>query len=234
LSFPQLSNQSKGPTVARIINLDEPRAVEQVRRIDNLERQSPLGNSSVTRGALRVASTEGLIVEGSQKVSGWLIVTGTLKVVGTFLLDGITTVTGAFTSKGLTRFEGDTTQSGPFHVQGATDLTGNMTVKTGGKILVEGPSAATLQNGELSFATGGKVVAYPSGVAAVAGTAQVVASVAGAYLFFGSNNLAVSSAGASASGGLTVSGDLVSKLPLKAGAAVNIHVDGNGKFWRTS
>lgn len=53
-------------------------------RVRILEVRNPLENASVDRGGLYIRSNEGLIVEGSEKVSGWLVVTGTLKGTGTF------------------------------------------------------------------------------------------------------------------------------------------------------
>lgn len=121
-----------------------------LRRVRQLEAGSPLGNSSITRGALRVASPEGLIVEGSEKVTGTLDITGTLTISGILNADGTITLTGPVTMTGETNLNGpttlngDTTQQGPFHVKGDTDITGdtalngNMTVGAGGKIKVGG------------------------------------------------------------------------------------------------
>jgi len=53
-----------------------------------IQRAAPLASSSVTTGRIRIVGNEALIVEGSQKVTGWLIVTGTLKLVGSLLMEG--------------------------------------------------------------------------------------------------------------------------------------------------
>jgi len=100
-----------------------------VKRVRRLEAGSPLGNSSISKGSLRIASAEGLIVEGSAKISG------ILRGIGQFIWESIFTVTGAalfsgtFTANGTTRFEGDTSQIGAFHVVGPTDVTGDFTAR---------------------------------------------------------------------------------------------------------
>lgn len=164
------------------------------------------GFSSITRGALRIASNEGLLVEGSAKVSGWLVVTGTARVVG--LLEGSGTLdwtgpvnlagaqtvtgpttfngtwklagngeitgnvtsTGTWTQNGIWRFNGDG------DITGDVDVSGNISVWSQGKITVTGGSSpATLQNGKMSFGTGGSVEADTGvgGVRLLAGDAVV-------------------------------------------------------------
>jgi hypothetical protein len=232
--------------MARIRNLDADRSVEQVRRIDSLERATPLEDSSVTRGRVRIASNEGLLVEGSQKVSGVLVVTGTLKVVGRFLLDGITTMTGdlvssgtalftgAFTSRGTTRFEGPTTQKGVFHVEGDQDNTGKLdikgtaTVKAGGKIVVDGAQQITLQSVQgtatLQFSDGPRVWSQ-SGAArmdAGPGAGSVVATAEAAILRSPdtANAVAVSNTGT------RIFGDVyLMDLPEISGVTANVRVD---------
>lgn len=117
-----------------------------LRRVRQLETGSPLGNTSITRGALRVASPEGLIVEGSETVSGTLDVTGTLVLSGVLNGDGTITWTGPTNLQGVTVITGDTTVQGPFHVDGATDINGTLAVK----------GATTLSN-DLNVTTGGGI-----------------------------------------------------------------------------
>jgi cytoskeletal protein CcmA (bactofilin family) len=226
--------------MARIFNLNDNRAIEQTRRIATLERASPLENSSVTRGRVRIASNEGLLVEGSQKVSGWLVVTGTLKVLGSFLLEGATTMTGnlissgtalfsgAFTTKGTTRFEGDTTQKGPFHVEGATDVTGNMTVKTGGKLVVEGTQKITLQSvsgtATLQFSDGPRVWSQSGAARMDAGPgAGIVLSTAEAAILRSPDT---ATAVAVSNTGTRIFGDVyLMNLPTISGVTANVTVD---------
>ncbi|MCJ1687791.1 hypothetical protein [Rathayibacter sp. VKM Ac-2927] len=79
---------------------------ELLRRLEKLERlvtQAPIGYSSVTHGALRILSEEGLVVgeaegenagQGSQKVYGTVEITGTLRGDGTIDWDGPADFTG--------------------------------------------------------------------------------------------------------------------------------------------
>ena len=71
-----------------------------VRRTRALETQAPVGFTSVTKGRLRVASAEGLVVEGSQRISGTSTVTGTQTVSGTQAVSGTQDVTGALNVSG--------------------------------------------------------------------------------------------------------------------------------------
>lgn len=57
--------------------------VDLARRIQRLERQAALGFSSITRGGLRIASEEGLVVEGSEKITGTLFGDGSIEWTGT-------------------------------------------------------------------------------------------------------------------------------------------------------
>jgi len=140
-------------------NIDNNELKDLKDRVRRLESASPSGFTSITRGALRVASAEGLIVEGSERVSGTLrvtgteIVDGTLRITGTLTvqgpttlggrttISGDTTVTGRFdvdgpvsidgdlTINGMTKVNGDTTVAGPFHVDGDTDFDGRLTIR---------------------------------------------------------------------------------------------------------
>lgn len=134
-----------------------------LRRLRTLETASPLGSSSITRGALRVASNEGLKVEGSAKVSGWLIVTGTARVTGrlegsgTFDWTGPMNLQGAQTITGPTTFTGEMIVNGPWKLVGNGEITGNvdlkgilnllrdLLVKAGGKIVIEGADQIVLE-----------------------------------------------------------------------------------------
>lgn len=164
------------------VNGDEFKAL--MRRVRALETASPIGSSSVTRGALRVASIEGLIVEGSARV------TGLLKGVGTFLWENIFNVTGTAT------FTGTTNVNGPFNVNGNTTQNGNtaqngdITVQGGGEIVVAGSVPMTLgvtSDGRpgVEFA-GGRMTSDGSRIALSSGSATVGAAGTFASLSFGS------------------------------------------------
>lgn len=129
-----------------------------LQRLSVLERQAKNGFSSITRGSLRVASAEGLIVQGSARVSGALIVsgnesvTGTLEVsgvqhvTGTLIVDGdldvngptnitgATVITGTFQIDGATTINGVTVVNGDMDINGTLDLAGTLNVTGGGKI----------------------------------------------------------------------------------------------------
>lgn len=215
----------------RVDNLKQGELAALTKRVRALETQSSGGHSSVSRGRTRFIGNESLVVEGSQKVTGWLVVTGTLRVVGAFLLEGITTVSGAFTStgtftaRGRTRFEGDTTQVGPFHVQGNADVTGtlgikgastlesDLTVTNGGKILVPGAEPMTVGpvgsgNAGVSWTSGGQVTAGSGGVVmqGAGGTARVSASGALASMSVGTKSVSVSGTQTTVNGTLSVIG----------------------------
>lgn len=103
-----------------------------MRRIRVLESASPLGYSSITEGALEIRSPEGLIVEGSAKVSGTLTGSGTFDWTGPVNLKGAQSVTGP------TTFTGMMTVNGPWALNGNGEITGNVAVKSGGEIRVQG------------------------------------------------------------------------------------------------
>jgi len=211
------------------------------------QRQAPLGSSSVSGGQTRFIGNESLKVIGSMIVSGWLIITGTLKIVGSLLLEGATTMTGAlissgtalftglFTVRGTTRLEGDTTQVGAHHVQGNQDITGTLAVK----------SAATLED-DLTLTAGGRIIAGllqmgpntgngGAGITATSGHLSLMTSGAGEvranYLRIA---VALATEDLEVDGALWAWGGITTTLPLKSGAAANVHVDSGGKLWRTS
>lgn len=127
-------------------NLDDDAIKDIIRRIRILENGAPVGFTAITRGQLRVASNEGLLVQGSAKVEGWLVVTGTANVVGT--LQG----SGAIIWSGPASFSGDTDIGGTLNVGASAHFTGNTTI--GGSLVVNG--AAQL-NSDLVLA-GGRIV----------------------------------------------------------------------------
>jgi predicted acyltransferase (DUF342 family) len=124
-----------------------------------------LGNSTIDRGALRVVSAEGLIVEGSQRVSGTLIVSGEetvdgiLTVTGTLIVSGEANVTGSTEFTGDTTFTGTTDITGPtmitgtFGIDGDTTITGDVTLT--GNFTVTGAGKIKVGSVELSAGIGG-------------------------------------------------------------------------------
>lgn len=228
-----------------------------VRRIERLERAAPVGFSSIGRGALRVYSAEGLIVEGSARVSGQLIVTGTERVdgtlrvdghlivagdmditgptvmSGTFTLDGDTTINGKVVITGDMDITGETFITGKLHIDGDTDVTGDMKVTGGGEITVEG--ASPMKIGVTGLGLPGVEFASGGGVSSQTGGARLYGS-GGSYVGAFSGE-AIVGAGSGivrvGSEGTRVTGNFISALPPKLGAPANVHVDASGKFWRT-
>ncbi|WP_404475130.1 hypothetical protein [Microbacterium aerolatum] len=171
----------------------EAQVAEILRRIRVLETQAPVGFTSVTRGALRVASNEGLLVEGSAKVDGWLVVTGTERVTGrlegsgTFDWTGPMNLRGAQSVTGPTTFTGQVTVNGPWDLNGNGDITGNVVVRSGGAITVQGPGGnvtlsssysaprinlggAQIDGGSaLTFTAGTTVIYFANGTIRIAG-----------------------------------------------------------------
>lgn len=150
----------------RVDNLSNPRApVEDLKlRMLTQETSAPLGYSSVTDGQIRIASPQGLWVEGEggikldgrMDVQGVISITGLLELLNgsTLTVKGTTTVEGAFTASGTNNLtgtnnlSGPTTVSGTFGVTGATTISGDFT--STGNVFLNG---TTRLNGN-SFITG--------------------------------------------------------------------------------
>lgn len=104
------------------------------RQVRALSTQSPLGNSAITSGALRVASAEGLIVQGSARVTGVLNGDGTItwsgpwNLVGDGIITGDTQITGPLTVDGITQI------NGPLGLDGPAFLRDSLTIEPGGAI----------------------------------------------------------------------------------------------------
>ncbi|MDQ1206608.1 hypothetical protein [Microbacterium sp. SORGH_AS_0862] len=170
-------------------------------RLKTLETTAPVGFTSITRGALRVASAEGLIVEGSARVSGTLIVSGEETV------DGQLTITGTLIVSGNTEISGPTTITGTFGIDGNTTLTGNFTVSEGGEIVIAGATPIRLG----------------------ANTAGIAAIGLGASEIRGGDNGVVIDPGSGAAIATGSSGVRIFLLPdAPAGAQPNVHISSAG------
>jgi hypothetical protein len=232
-----------------IDNLNSDELKRLVRRIEKLETGAPLGFSSISRGALRIVSEEGLIVEGSAKVTGHFLVTGlfnadgnagTLHLTGTTTIDGNTFVHGNFALDGKldidgdTKITGDTTVTGPLHIDGDTDITGDVTVDGGGKITVAG--AAPMTVGVTSAGRPG--VEFPGGILSSAadrvalstGNATVGTASTFAALAFGSNSVVANNAATVITGPVRAA----SLAAPPAGTTIyQVVADGTGRLYRT-
>uniref|UniRef100_UPI0012EC1CC1 M23 family metallopeptidase n=1 Tax=Gulosibacter molinativorax TaxID=256821 RepID=UPI0012EC1CC1 len=124
------------------------------RRVRDLEAGSPIGFSSVERGGLRIASDQGLLIEGQGLVTGLFDVTGTLSGSGTLdwsgtsKFTGQTNVVGPLDVSGLSDFTGNMGISGDMDVSGDADFTGAVHARS---FVVEG-SDSYVQMGESGFA----------------------------------------------------------------------------------
>lgn len=180
-----------------IDDLKDGEVARQSHRTRRVEVAAPLGFSSITRGALRVASPEGLIVEGSEKVSGTLDVTGTLTNTGTTNLNGPTVITGDATVNGPLHVDGDT------DINGATTLNGDLAVAAGGGITIDSTNPLKLSpdsSHAIEWASGAYLQSNDGGVGIGASghSAAFVAAVDGsAALYYSDGHIAVwtSSAG---------------------------------------
>jgi cytoskeletal protein CcmA (bactofilin family) len=116
--------------------------LELAERVSALERMAPAGSTSITTGRFRVASIDGLVVEGQERVTGILVVdgalqvTGTQTVSGTLVIGGGQIINGTFTINGTTTINGNTTYVGDVAVTGTLNLTGTFNVVGGGQIKV--------------------------------------------------------------------------------------------------
>lgn len=107
--------------MSRIDNLDDDELAELLRRVAALEKASPLSNTSVERGRLRMYDGSELLIEDSN-----------------LTISGIATVDGQFVGTGTFHW------TGPADLEGSVGVKGNMTVSGGGKIVVSGSDPLTL------------------------------------------------------------------------------------------
>lgn len=164
-----------------------------------VQRAAPLGRTSVTNGRTEFNGNESLIVNGSQKVSGWLIVTGTLKGVGTLLWEGAMQLVGPVLVTGAARF------LNTMSIEGVTTLLNNLVVKAAGKIIIEGSTSMVIGNdgdeAAVTFSTGGQLAGRPLGVVLRnTGETASVGATNSAYLLSGSKAVIVTSTGIKAQG----------------------------------
>jgi hypothetical protein len=122
--------------MARIDNLGGGELARLLARVSALENASPLANSSVERGQLRMYSGSSLLIQ-----DGNLSVTGTATIAG--LLNGSGTVT----------WTGPSNWNGPTNIGGSCTITGTLTVNSTTTL-----NGAVTLNNDLTLGTG-KIVA---------------------------------------------------------------------------
>lgn len=216
--------------MTRIDNLTDPKApIHEIKtRLLVVETQAPLGYSSVTDGQIRIASPQGLWVqgEGGIRLDGRMDADGVIDVTGTLTVKGrdggsggVFTAEGTNTLSGKNLLSGPTDITGALKIKGATEITGSLTTSEGG-VTLGGPvnitdtlevSATTKLAGNTDI--GGTLTI--SGATVVDNTFRTngAVTVAGSITVTGSasfqSTLTISGA-ASLSNTLTVSGAIVS------------------------
>lgn len=150
---------------------------ELKRRIRVLETQAPVGFTAVSRGALRILSPEGLIVEGSASVTGTLTGSGTFDWTGPMNLKGAQTITGPTTFTGMMTVNGSWKFAGNGQITGNVSLTGDLTAgnvkispsTAGGQIGFGSSRRIDAGSGYLGIYDGSRFIVFNSGGVAING-----------------------------------------------------------------
>ena len=94
----------------------------------------------MSRGALEIRSAEGLIVNGSARISGVLNGDGTItwtgpaQFIGQLTVDGPTTVNGNSDFNGVVNIDGPLGVNGLAYLRGDTEVTGDLSLLAGGRL----------------------------------------------------------------------------------------------------
>jgi hypothetical protein len=224
-------------------NLNDSQLPDLIRRLEKLERGTPMNSSAIGRGGIEVyqngtinVSDGNLIVNGTATISGVLNADGTVTLSGTVAISGPLTIsgntditgdvtsTGTFTNNGPTNLNGATKTTGTLSVEGVTTLKNDLNVTTGGKITAGNtrisPSAS---NGGVEFISGGGV-GGSGGVVAVrgSGNAGLITNTT-ASVFAGSNSVDVSGSD------VTINGPLKTPGLTSTANAANVYFDPTSK-----
>lgn len=131
-------------------NLNDSQVPDLIRRVERLERASPVNNTAIGRGGVTVYDGGVIDIEnGGLIVNGTATIHGVLNADGTISFTGPVTISGPLTISGTTTVTGDVTTTGTFNQNGPTNLNG--ATKTTGTLSVEG--VTTLKN-DLNVTTG--------------------------------------------------------------------------------
>jgi hypothetical protein len=216
-----------------IDNLNANELARLVKRIERLEAAAPVGFTAVSRGALRIVSEEGLIVEGSARISGVMTGDGTLLWTGPITFTGPFTINGATTQNGQYTVDGDTTVNGDFDVVGTWDLQGNgkitgnvgmtgvLTIQTGGAVKVGTVTLGITSNGRpgLDF-DGATLTENADRLALESGQATIGVAPGFAAVAFNENSVVVSDDRITIEGPVYMPG-----LPTISGVSGNVSID---------
>lgn len=119
-------------------------------RIDRLETMVYGRSSSVTNGRTRFVGNESLLVQGSQKVEGWLVVTGTERVTGLLEVLGRLVVAGALDLTGSLNVDGGSITAGNVRIENGKIYAGGMVIDpddNGGSVTFPGGAKVTANDG---------------------------------------------------------------------------------------
>lgn len=165
-------------------------------RVKSLETTPRLQNASISKGALRILSDEGLIVVGSARIDGVLTGSGSFNWDGDMNLTGSQTITGPTTFTGTLTVNGAWSLDGNGDITGNVDLTGDFRVATGGRILVDDMVIDPTGGGSVTFPGGAVVQADPGGgIRVTQGTNRVYVGAGLVSMQNGSRTFGISSSG---------------------------------------
>lgn len=214
-------------------NMDEDPLVDINRRLKRLESGNNLGYSAISEGSLRVASAEGLLVEGSERVTGILIVDGTLQVTGSETVSGTLVITGGQVVNGSITNNGTFTNTGPFNNSGTFsnsgpfDNTGKLTqngdADLNGNTRMQGDTTitgTTSLQADLNISGGGKINA---------GSVVIDGTSGGRVAAPGSTLILVGSSGVSMTGNVEVHNNMLIEGALTVLGAKAFGIEHPGK-----
>ncbi len=184
-----------------------------IRRVRRLETAAPLQNAAITRGSLRVASEEGLIVQGSALVNGLLSVLGRVRIHGLGILEVLSLIDllGSMRVRGggaINVEAGGAIVVGNVRIQDGKILVGSSVVIDGanGKITVNGMVIDPADGGTITFPGGAQLRAdIGNGIQMQIGSTKISAQGSFVQLTIGTRSITISSSGHRMSGMDTIS-----------------------------
>lgn len=242
-------------------NLNDGDLKDILKRISKLEKAAPMNNAAIGRDGLLVYDGGVITIEnGGLDVTGTATISGVLNVSGQTTLSGVTTIagptgiTGPLTVQGTMDVTGKTTIGGNFEIVagglfkagesvinpdgsakfGLFDIAANGDLKSKGSLSIEGPTSLksdlTVEAGK-KIKLGGLVLENQG-----AGSAQVQMPGGGVSASTALGMSIVHSSVNIAANQLEISGNnaRLTNLPAKVGASGNVHIDGNGRLWKTA
>jgi cytoskeletal protein CcmA (bactofilin family) len=198
----------------------------QNKRMNRLERGTPLGSSAVSRGRTRFIGEESIVIEGSGRVSGTLIVDG--KIDG----EGKMSWTGPADFDGDVKITKTLDVSAETRLRGETTLEANMNVTNGGKVVVGSVELGITSNGRPGLDFDGATLTEASDRLAMgSGTATVGVAPTFAAVAVGNKSVVVTNTDTTLSGPVK----LASLAAAPSGTAVyTVVADASGKLHRSS